>query len=135
MAQGIPARLTPRDGRKFGWLVGGAFLGLAALARWRGGDTASLALAGLGALLVGAGTLIPGRLGPVYRAWMALALAISKVTTPVFMGLLYFLVLTPVGTVMRLFGRNPLRHDVHGQSRWASHEPPTDPRTSMTRQF
>ena len=44
-----------------------------------------------------AGSLVPAQLGPVYRAWMALATAISKVTTPMFMGVIFFLVLTPAG--------------------------------------
>lgn len=126
--------MSPRDGRKFGLLVGTAFLALAALVRWRGGATGSVVLAVLGAALVGAGALIPGRLGPVYRAWMAFALALSKVTTPIFMGLLYFLVVTPTGLVMRALGRNPLKHGARGHTRWAPRQP-ADPRTSLTRQF
>ena len=44
-------------------------------------------------------------LGPVQRAWMGLAHAISKVTTPIFMGVVYFLVLTPIGLLRRALGR------------------------------
>ena len=49
-------------------------------------------------------------LGPVERAWMGLAHAISKVTTPIVMGVMYLLVLTPVGLLRRRFGGNPLVH-------------------------
>jgi len=45
-----------------------------------------------------------------YFVWMGLAEAISKVTTPIFLSVLYFIVVTPAGLVMRLFGRKPLRH-------------------------
>ena len=108
MARGIPARLTAAEGRKFGLMVGGAFLVLGGLLWWRAGlATASVPLA-LGTALVGAGLAIPARLGPVYRGWMALALAISKVTTPIVMGAVYFLVLMPTGLLARLFGHRPL---------------------------
>jgi hypothetical protein len=40
---------------------------------------------------------------------MALALAMSKVTTPIFMGIVYFLVLTPTVPGHRLLGYDPLR--------------------------
>ena len=61
-----------------------------------------------GALLV-AGLLVPGKLGPVYRAWMGFALLLSKVTTPIFMGIVFFLTILPIGLLIRLFKRNPIR--------------------------
>jgi len=79
-----------------------------------------------------AGLVIPGQLGPVNRAWMGLAEAISKVTTPIFMGVVYFLIITPVGVIMRLFGRNPISHRAVNQSYWAER---TEARGGMTNQF
>lgn len=108
MAEGIPARLTPAEGRKFGLTVGGAFLALAGLLWWRGRVPAALVFAALGGALVLAGLVAPGRLGAVQRAWMGLGRLMSRVTTPVFMGIVYFLILTPIGWVMRLLGKNPV---------------------------
>jgi hypothetical protein len=88
--------------------VGAAFLALAALMWWRGRPAGLIAFATVGALLLMAGLAVPGRLGPVYRAWMGVALLLSKVTTPIFMGVVYFLVLTPVGLVLRALGKHPL---------------------------
>ena len=34
----------------------------------------------------------------------------SRVTTPVLLGLVYYMVFTPVGLARRLVGRNPLDH-------------------------
>ena len=48
---------------------------------------------------------------------MGLAHAISKVTTPIFMGVVYFLVITPVGFVRCAVGGNPLRAH-RGASGW-----------------
>ena len=108
MAERVPARLTVRKGRDFGLTVGAAFLILAALLWWRAqGSLAavltlptdlrfrhglSVTFALLGAALALAGVALPTRLGGLERAWMYLAHAISKVTTPIFMGVVYFVV-------------------------------------------
>lgn len=135
LAAGIPAGLTPREGRKFGLTVGGAFALLGAVLYWRGRATASTGFLAVGAVLILAGIAIPGRLAPVHRAWMGLAHLLSKVTTPIFMGVVYFLVITPMGLVMRLFGRNPLAHRSTSDGYWLRREPPRDPADTMTHQF
>jgi hypothetical protein len=56
---------------------------------------------------------------------MKLALLISKVTTPIFMGIIFFLVLTPAGLIARAVGHRPLVHG--GSSNWI-------PRTTQNRQ-
>jgi hypothetical protein len=134
LAERIPARLTPEEGRKFGVTVGLAFAVLAAISLWRGHDTAPLVLGVLGGALVLAGIAIPGHLGPVYRGWMRFALLISKVTTPIFMGLIYFLVLTPTSIVMRLLGHNPLVRKNVDDSYWITRGPARES-SSMSRQF
>ena len=110
MAKGIRTRLTASEGRRFGLTVGAAFAVFAGIAWWRAHPTVSTVLASLGGALVLAGLLIPTLLGPVERAWMALAHLISKVTTPIVMGVMYLLVLTPVGFLRCRFGGNPLVH-------------------------
>jgi len=135
LAHQVPARLTPAEGRKFGLTVGAAFLVIAAVLWWRGKPGAVPWVGGLGALLALAGLVIPGQLGPVHRAWMGLALLLSKVTTPVFMGVVYFVVLTPVGMLMRALGKNPLRHPYHDGSFWVVRPAEARRRTDMERQF
>jgi hypothetical protein len=124
--------LTPAEGRKFAWTVGTAFLALAGLFWWRDRPTVAVVLGALGGLLWLAGLAIPGRLGPVYRGWMGLAHAISKVTTPIFMGIVFFIIIAPVGLLMRLVGRNPIRHRLMQGSYWYAR---TEPRGGLTNQF
>jgi hypothetical protein len=124
---------TATDGRKFAFPVGTAFLLLAGLLFWREKEMAFRVTLGLGTTLYVLGAVIPGQLGPVYRAWMGMALAISKVTTPIFMGVVYFVVLTPTGLLMRLFGRKPMTHSLEGDGYWrvtAGREP-----SDLSRQF
>ncbi len=108
---------------------------LGAVGWWRHHATAAAVFGTLAVLLLLAGLLLPTRLGPVQRGWMALAHAISKITTPIFMGVLYFVVLTPAGLLMRLLGRNPLRHKGAGGGFWVSHAAADDQRAGMERQF
>jgi hypothetical protein len=132
MEKRVPARLTPAAGRKFGLTVGLAFGVIGALAWWRGHALPSAVTLTISSALVGAALVIPTRLGPVERAWMALALAISRVTTPLFMGVVYFLIITPVGWMRNLRGRGPLTTRTDGTV-WVEHTP-ANPQ-QMERQF
>ena len=129
----IPARLTRSEGRRFALVVGGAFIALAALLWWKGRTVGVLVAAGIGVSMLLAGLVIPDRLGPLERAWMGLAHAISKVTTPLVMGLLFFVVLTPAGWIGRLFGHHPLTRAGAGGV-WVSRSP-GHRRGDLDRQF
>lgn len=118
MAAGVPARLTTAQGRRFGFTVGGAFLLFAAIAWWRGHPITTNVLTMLGGTLFLAGLTVPTYLGPIERAWMGLAHAISKVTTPIVMGVMYLAVLTPIGLARRMLGGNPMVHAAEGASYW-----------------
>ena len=134
MATGIPARLSAAEGQRFGLTVGGAFLLLAALAWWRGRPLGLAVFATLGALLVLSGLAVPTRLGPIFRAWMALAHGLSRITTPLFLGVIFFLVLTPIGWLMRLFGRRSLVHAA-APSFWVTRSADARQRADMEHQF
>lgn len=135
MATGISARLSRAEGRRFGLAVGAALVALAALVAWRGSALKAGPLAAIGLALMMAGLVLPTRLGPVYRFWMALAERMSRVTTPVFVGVVYFLVLTPTGVLLRLFGHNPLVQPRSARTFWVAREPAARRRTDMARQF
>jgi hypothetical protein len=114
--------------------VGSAFLVLGAIALWRRAPTASMGLAVVGGLLVLAALVVPAYLGPVERAWMGMAMLISKVTTPVFMGVIYFGLLTPIGFLRRRFGLGHLVHRSVSGSLWAD-RPIAARQSDLERQF
>ena len=134
METGVPARLTPAEGRKFGLLVGGVFLLLGVLLWRRTHVTAGWVAGGLGIALLLGGLAVPAQLGPVYRAWMGLAKVISKVTTPIVMSVIFFLVLTPAGFLVRLFGHRPLARAGESPTYWQS-RPAGSRRGDMGHQF
>jgi hypothetical protein len=129
----IPTRLSPEEGRRFGLLVGGAFLFLGAISYWRGHHIAPTVLWSLGGSLVLAGLLIPGHLGPVYRGWMRFAVVLSRITTPIVMGVIYYGLFTPMGFLRRRLGGNALIRP-HSDSAWISREPGAT-RSDLSRQF
>lgn len=64
------------------------------------------------AVLVPWALIAPVSLGPVYRLWMRFGLLISKITTPLILGILFFLVILPVGLAMRIFKGDPLKRQL-----------------------
>lgn len=59
-------------------------------------------------VLAAMGLVVPMALRPVYKWWMKFGLLMSKVTTPIIMGAVFYIVLTPMGLVMRLAGKDPM---------------------------
>jgi len=60
-------------------------------------------------VLGGWAVVAPTSLRPVYRGWMYVGLLISKVTTPIVMGLIFLLVIVPVGLARRALKRDSLQ--------------------------
>ena len=76
MKSSSSTEFTAADGRRFAFPVGTAFLVLTAILIWRDRTLFAWIGGGLAAALYFAGLVAPARLGPVYRAWMRMALAI-----------------------------------------------------------
>ena len=100
----------PRELRKFGLLVGGVFtfLGLAVLI-WARKKANVPYLLTPGLLLMALGQIFPRALKQVYLFWMTLAMALGFVVSNVLLILFFFLVITPIGLVARLAGKDFLR--------------------------
>jgi hypothetical protein len=132
MAHEPGTRLTVQERRKFALSVGAALLLLGGLLVWRGHSAVGGTSGVLGLILGLAGLAIPTRLGPVQRAWMRLAHLISKVTTPVVMGFMYYLVIAPTGLLTRILGHRPIHRPPDASSYWVRREAP---RSDLERQF
>lgn len=94
--------------RKFGLVVGGGLALLGAALVLAASPRAGLVPGGAGLLLLLFGATAPGLLAPVHRAWMAFARMLGRVNTTIFLGIVFFLVLTPLGLAFRLTGRDEL---------------------------
>jgi hypothetical protein len=81
------------------------------------------------------GVALPTYLGPVSLAWRGLAQVISRFTTPLVLGCVFYLVVTPVALLMRLFGASPLRRPAAESSGWIARSPERPAGRDMERQF
>jgi len=138
-AQGRTAedpRALRRRLRSFGLTVGTAFAVLGALLLWRQ-RASGPPLGALGALLLLLAALLPGALRPVERVWMRAATAMGWVMTRVILGLIFLLVFTPAGLVLRLLRKDPLelRFARHQPSYWRARAPRERAPERMERMF
>jgi len=98
---------TPRELRLFALVMTGGLGVLGALLLWRDRPAWPYVL-GLAALFLLLGLVAPTLLRPLERAWMKLAHVLGTIMTFVVLTLTYYLVLTPLGLLMRVFGKRPL---------------------------
>lgn len=122
--------------RKFGLTVGAVLvlLGLLFLLRHR---SSYLLLLNAGGLLMTLGIIWPRALKYVYIAWMALAFTLGFVMSNVILVLFFFLVVTPIGLVARLFQKDFLarKWDKQASSYWILCERETKTAECYERQF
>lgn len=122
--------------RDFGLLVGIAFIIIGALFLWRGKGFWTY-LMGVGVLLVLLGLIFPLVLKPVYKGWMAMARFLGGIMTYVILFLLFYIVVTPIALLYRLFNPDPLKlkFDPSVSSYWVKREVRTKEVSSYRHQF
>ncbi len=99
---------TPRRLRIFALSLGVVLACLGVGYLLRGARSASWTLFTASAVLLALGALRPGWLSEPYRLWMALGLGLGFVMSRAALFVVYFVVITPMGLVMRLAGRDRL---------------------------
>jgi hypothetical protein len=93
-------------------------------------------------LVIGAGFLLvalaaPTLLAPLNRLWGRFGLLLHRVVSPLVLGIMFFLVVTPTALLMRVFGKDPLRlkFDNAASSYWIDRIPPGPTPESLKEQF
>jgi hypothetical protein len=96
--------------RKFGLVVGGFFLLLGLLlVFWRHRTAVGAVMAAAGAVLLLLAAAAPPLLAAPHRWWLKLSHVLAAVNGFLFLSIVFFLILTPLGVLLRLFGRDELR--------------------------
>jgi hypothetical protein len=114
----INFRPDERTLRQFGWIALGGF-GLLALCAWNGWlvfrhglgewrQPVAFGLAGLGLLSALFSLVFPKANAPLFVGLSVVAFPIGFVLSYVIMATLFYVVIAPVGFVMRLFGKDPM---------------------------
>lgn len=114
---------TPKKLRNFGITMGICLGLLGALLLWRGKHTYPYFFA-LAALFAVLGLSVPRALKHVYKAWMSLAVVLSWVMTRVLLSVIFYVGVTPIGVIGRLFGKDflSLDMDAGAETYWIDRE-------------
>ena len=125
----------PRDLRKFGLLVGGVLAALGILYLRRKARYPWFLI--LGIVLLAFGVVLPRVLKYVYIAWMTLAIALGFLMAHVILTLFFFLIITPLGLVARLVGKDflNLKLDKQAATYWIRREQRIRTQANYEQQF
>lgn len=126
----------PRTLRKFGLTVGGVFAALGVVflllhkAHWP-------YFAWPGAVLVVLGAVLPRALKWIFLVWMSLAVVLGFVVSHVILTFFFFLVVTPIGLIARLAGKDflSLKLNPDAKSYWIRRETKAHSAQDYERQF
>ncbi len=79
----------------------------------------------------------PRLLRPLNRLWHRFGLLLARLMNPLVLGLLFYFVITPIGLVMRMAGKDPLRlrWQPKSESYWIERAPPGPEPETMKNQF
>lgn len=129
-----PVKL-PSD-RSFGFTIAIALSLLGGWLWWKASRW-GLPLLGVGAAFALFATVLPRLLRPLNIAWMWFGALLNMIVSPVIMGLIFFLVFTPVSLFFRVTGRDALnrRFDRGLTSYWLNRTPPGPDGATLPRQF
>ena len=94
-------------------------------------------LTAAGAALLLVALVVPKTLGPLNRAWMALGDLLGRLIGPVMLGMIFYLVVTPTGWLLRLRGADSMRRrmDPSRASYWQPRQPSGPAPETMSNQF
>jgi hypothetical protein len=89
---------------------------------------AGIAVVAVTTALAVLGILWPKTIWPVYVVWMAAVLPVGWVVSHVVMAVVFYLVVTPIGLIMRMCGHDPMEHRFDRQARtyWKKRPPPSE---------
>ena len=107
------------DLRKFGITIGVILLIIAGFLFWKEKESFQILLT-FGVTLCILGIAIPIILKPIYWVWMIFATILGWIMTRVILSLLFYIIFTPIGLILRFFGKQflELRWDKSKESYW-----------------
>ena len=124
-----------KDLRSFGVTIGIIVLIIAGLLLYKENESSQIFLYIAGAFF-GLGLLIPIILKPIYIIWMVFAVILGWIMTRVILSLLFYIIMTPIGVVMRILGNDLLGlNKSNKESYWNNREGDLELNQDYEKQF
>lgn len=109
---------------------------VAAYAYWKSWGTITLVALALVVLFAVATFFSPSILAPLNRLWHGLGIILGKIVSPIVLGVIFFVLITPVSLMTRLFGRDELKLKKRSvESYWVERSPPGPASDSFKNQY
>lgn len=133
--ESVAAPRTAAQAARFGFVMAVALGLLGGLLIWKG-LPAGRFLLGAGVAFLVLASVAPRTLEPIERGWLWFGERMSRVTTALILGLMYFLVITPIGLLKRAISGDSLglKPDRSARTHWVPVEP-DGPGTRPTKPF
>jgi hypothetical protein len=127
--------IGPRSLRSFGLTVGGVFALLGVWPALAHGLPMRVWALAAGGLLLAPALTAPAMLSGPYKVWMAAGRVLGRINTGILLSVFFYVVLTPVGTIARLAGKDPMRRRFDPAASSYRQQRLPRPASHMRRQF
>ncbi|ERT06481.1 putative sxtJ [Lyngbya aestuarii BL J] len=67
----------------------------------------------LGSILAVWALIIPGTLDPIYHGWMRVGLVLSGINTRIILGMVFYVMMTPMALIKRIFGSDAMQRELN----------------------
>jgi hypothetical protein len=118
---------SSRDLRQFAGIWFPAFFVLVGTLIWYRAQTLTVpvVLAAIAVVVAVVGLVRPSAIRPLFHAWMVAVYPVGWLTSHLLLGIVYFLIITPIGAVLRLCGYDPMERsfDRSRKTYWVPHNP------------
>ena len=94
---------------KFGFFFTVIFLFASLYVFWKGYDLVGLTLITVSIFFSLVTVIKDELLLPLNKLWMRFGFLLGSIVSPIILGIFFFLIFTPIGLILRLFGRDELR--------------------------
>ncbi len=108
-------QLDSKGLRQFGLMLGSIFavvFGLLLPWTWEWQNLPNLQWVGAGVIIIIWAVIAPDSMRGLYNGWMRVAMAIGNVVNSIILAIVYFIVITPMGMIMRMMGKDPMRREL-----------------------
>lgn len=138
MSQHDIPELDTKGLRQFGLILGGMLcilFGFLLPWMWSWQSLPNWVFIGIGFVIIIWALLAPDSIRTLYNSWMRVALLIGNTVNMVILAIVFYLVIMPMGLVMRMLGKDPLRLKLDHQVKSYRVKCKVSPKSHMERPF